>query len=59
MFYWLDNFVQCLSPFFHQGMSSNLISCTCRELKGGCTRSDFIYIIYIGSFAVIIKYNTL
>jgi hypothetical protein len=27
MFYWLDNFVQCLSPFFHQGVGSNLISC--------------------------------
>ena len=21
MFYWLDSFTQCLSPFFHQGMS--------------------------------------
>jgi hypothetical protein len=25
MFYWLDNFTQCLSPFFHQDMGSNPI----------------------------------
>jgi hypothetical protein len=24
MFYWLDSFTQCLLPFFHQGMGSNL-----------------------------------
>jgi hypothetical protein len=23
MFYWLDSFTQCLSPFFHQGMGSD------------------------------------
>jgi hypothetical protein len=23
MFYWLDSFIQCLPPFFHQGMGSN------------------------------------
>jgi hypothetical protein len=23
MFYWLDNFTQCLPPFFHQGVGSN------------------------------------
>jgi hypothetical protein len=23
MFYWLDSFVQCLPPFFHQGVGSN------------------------------------
>jgi hypothetical protein len=23
MFYWLDIFIQCLSPCFHQGMGSN------------------------------------
>jgi hypothetical protein len=23
MFYWLDSFTQCLSPFFYQGMGSN------------------------------------
>jgi hypothetical protein len=28
MFYWLDNFTQCLSPFFHQDMGSNPTSCT-------------------------------
>jgi hypothetical protein len=28
MFYWLDNFTQCLPPFFQQGMGSNLTSCT-------------------------------
>jgi hypothetical protein len=27
MFYGLDNFTQCLLFFFHQGMSSNPISC--------------------------------
>jgi hypothetical protein len=27
MFYWLDSFTQRLSSFFHQGMSSNPISC--------------------------------
>ena len=25
MFYWLDNFTQCLLPFFYQGMGSNPI----------------------------------
>jgi hypothetical protein len=28
MFYWLDSFIQCLPPFFHQGMGSKLTSCT-------------------------------
>jgi hypothetical protein len=28
MFYWLDNFTQCLSPFFHQSMGLNLTSYT-------------------------------
>jgi hypothetical protein len=28
MFYWLDNFTQCLTPFFHQGMGSNSTSYT-------------------------------
>jgi hypothetical protein len=28
MFYWLDNFTQCLPTFFHQGMGSNLTSFT-------------------------------
>jgi hypothetical protein len=27
MFYWLDGFIQCLTPFFHQGVCSNLTSC--------------------------------
>jgi hypothetical protein len=28
MFYWLNNFVQCLPPFFHQGVGLNPTSCT-------------------------------
>jgi hypothetical protein len=28
MFYLLDNFVQCLPPFFYEGVGSNTISCT-------------------------------
>jgi hypothetical protein len=28
MFYWLDNFTQCPSPFFYQDMGSNPTSCT-------------------------------
>jgi hypothetical protein len=28
MFCWLDNFTECLSPFFHQGMGLNPTSCT-------------------------------
>jgi hypothetical protein len=28
MLYWLDNFTQCLSPFFHQSMGLNPISYT-------------------------------
>jgi hypothetical protein len=28
MFYWLDSFTQCLSPFIHHGMSSNPSSYT-------------------------------
>jgi hypothetical protein len=28
MFHWLDNFTQCLPPFFHQDMGSNPISYT-------------------------------
>jgi hypothetical protein len=28
MFYWLDSFTQCLSPFFHQGIGLNLTSYT-------------------------------
>jgi hypothetical protein len=28
MFYWLDSFIQCLLPFFHQGMDSNPTSST-------------------------------
>jgi hypothetical protein len=27
MFYWLDNFIQCLPPFFYQGVSSTSTSC--------------------------------
>jgi hypothetical protein len=27
MFYWLDSFTQCLSPFFHQDMGLNLTFC--------------------------------
>jgi hypothetical protein len=27
MFYWLDYFGQCLPPFFHQGVGSNLTCC--------------------------------
>jgi hypothetical protein len=26
MFYWLDNFIQCLTPFFYRGMGSNSTS---------------------------------
>jgi hypothetical protein len=26
IFYWLDIFMQCLSPFFHQGVGSNPLS---------------------------------
>jgi hypothetical protein len=28
MFYWLDNFTQCIPSFFNQGMGSNPTSCT-------------------------------
>jgi hypothetical protein len=28
MFYWLDSFTQCLSPFFHHGLGSNPTSYT-------------------------------
>jgi hypothetical protein len=28
MFYWLDSFIQCLPPFFYQGVGLNPISCT-------------------------------
>jgi hypothetical protein len=28
MFYWLDSFIKCLPPFFHQGIGSNPTSCT-------------------------------
>jgi hypothetical protein len=28
MFYWLYNFLQCLPPFFHQGVGSKSICCT-------------------------------
>lgn len=28
MFYWLDNFTQCLSLFFYQGVGLNPTSCT-------------------------------
>jgi hypothetical protein len=28
MFYWLDSFTKCLSPFFHQDMGSNTTSYT-------------------------------
>jgi hypothetical protein len=28
VFHWLDSFVQCLLPFFHQGVGSNPTSCT-------------------------------
>jgi hypothetical protein len=28
MFYWLHNFTQCLLPFFHQDMGSNITSYT-------------------------------
>jgi hypothetical protein len=27
MFYWLDNFTQCLLSFFHQGIGSDPTSC--------------------------------
>ena len=27
MFYWLDGFTQCLSPFFYQGVGLNHTSC--------------------------------
>jgi hypothetical protein len=27
MFYWLNNFTQCLLPFLHQGMGSNATLC--------------------------------
>jgi hypothetical protein len=27
MFYWLDSFTQCLSPFFHQGIGLNPVIC--------------------------------
>ena len=28
MFYWLDDFTQCLPPFFYHGLGSNLTYCT-------------------------------
>jgi hypothetical protein len=28
MFYWLDSFTLCPTPFFHHGVDSNPISCT-------------------------------
>jgi hypothetical protein len=28
MFYWLDNFTNCLMPFFHEGMGLNPTFCT-------------------------------
>jgi hypothetical protein len=28
MFYWLNDFTECLLPFFHQSLGSNLTSCT-------------------------------
>jgi hypothetical protein len=34
MFYWLDSFNQCLSPFFNQGMGSNPTSCISQHSAG-------------------------